>query len=56
MLAGKAEGYQQCVEVVGDAGDRGGIQRPPLDDEPLGAPAGLGDGGLTVVFDLKIAQ
>jgi hypothetical protein len=40
------------VEVVGDAADRGGIQRPPMGDEPLGSPAALGDGGLTVVLDL----
>jgi hypothetical protein len=28
----------ECVEVVGDAGDRGGVQRLPLGDEPLGGP------------------
>jgi hypothetical protein len=40
------------VEVVGHAGDRGGVQRLPLGDEPLGTPAGLGDGGLALGLDL----
>ena len=43
---------QQRVEVVGDAGDRSGVQRCPLGDEPLGSPADLGDGGLALGLDL----
>src|SRR6266540_1600781 len=40
------------VEVVGYTGDRGGVQRCPLGDEPLGAPAGLSDGGVAVLLDV----
>jgi hypothetical protein len=52
MLGGEQQVNQQRVEVVGDAGDRGGIQRCPPGDEPLGSSAPLGDGCLTVVLDL----
>jgi hypothetical protein len=38
--------------VVGHTGDRGGVQRPPFGDEPLGAPAGLDDRGLAVLLDV----
>jgi hypothetical protein len=39
MLSGEQQVNQQRVEVVGDAGDRGGVQRCPLGDEPLGSSA-----------------
>jgi hypothetical protein len=52
MLGGEQQVDHERVEVVGHAGDRGGVQRLPLGDEPLGSPAPLGDGGLAVVVDL----
>jgi hypothetical protein len=52
MLAGEAQVDQERIEVVGHTGDRGGIQRLPLGDEPLGSPAALSDSGLAVLLDL----
>jgi hypothetical protein len=35
-----------------NAGHRGGVQRLPLGDEPLGSPPVLGEGGLAVLLDV----
>src|SRR4029450_9431804 len=52
VLDGEQQVDHERVQVVGHAGDRGRVQRSPLGDEPLGAPAGFGDGGLAVLLDV----